>query len=229
MKKHSVMKIWGGLLVAIGLMLLLGNFGLYNSVGRLLWALILGGISAPFLLVFVSDKNQWWSLIPGCTLAGIALSLFTHGALSAIIINGSIAVAFFFIYLSDRDNWWALIPGWVMTCVSLIIFMGWIGLEWLIAPFVMFAIAVPFLVVYLVDREQWWSLIPGGIMTGIGVLILMGEIFSTKTLGPALLILAGIWLIYRSFRPKRASSSEVYSQFSEPGQPEPYDEPEDLR
>jgi hypothetical protein len=229
MKKKSVMKIWGVLLVVIGLLVLFGNLGFYHVVNRVLWAIVLAGIGVPFLLVYAADNKQWWSLIPGCTMVGIGFSLITRGPLGAVIINGSIAVAFYLIFLSDRQNWWALIPGWVMTGVSMIIFLAWIGLDWLIAPFVMFAIAVPFLVVYLVDREQWWALIPGGLMTGIGVLILLGKLFSCKTLGPAILILLGIWLLYRSFRPKQTVDSGSSSQFSDPGEPELYDEPDELR
>lgn len=229
MKKQNVLPIWGVLLIALGLLLLLGNLGVFHSVGRILWALVIGGIGVPFLLVYLSDRNQWWSLIPGCTMVGVGAGILFGGTLAAIVINGSIALAFALIFLTDRRNWWALIPAWVMTSVCAIIFLSWIGLDWLVAPFVMFAIALPFLVVYIIDRDQWWALIPGGIMGVIGVFILIGEIMSISTLGPALIILVGVWLLYRAFKPKKESAAPSPSQFSSADLPEPDDRQEEPR
>ena len=130
------------------------------------------------------------------------MGILVQGEFAGIIITGSISLPFWLIYLNDRRNWWALIPGWVMLCVSAILLLDWVGLEWLISPFVNFAIAAPFLLVYTLDRKQWWALIPGGIMFAVGLLLLIVAIAKSFAFWPVLLIAGGIWLIYRALRPQ---------------------------
>lgn len=211
MNRNKSSLIWGGLLIVLGAAFLLESFGVVHFMGRFVWAMILGGVGIPFWYVFLSDQRQWWALIPACVLSGIGVGILVQGELAGMIITGSISLPFWLIYLNDRRNWWALVPGWVMLCVSAIVLLNWIGLEWFIAPFVNFAIAAPFLLVYVVDREQWWALIPGGIMFVVALLLLIAAFAETFAYWPILLILAGIWLIYRAFRPQQgvptASSS----------------------
>jgi len=240
---------WGGLLILLGGAFLLESLGVFHIMGRFVWMVVLVGISLPFWLVYLSGRDQWWALIPGCVLAGVGVGVLMGGALTAIIINGSISLAFWLIYLADRQNWWALIPGWTMACVTAIILLGCIGLDWLIAPFVMFAIAAPFLLVYLLNPDQWWALIPGGIMAAIGVLLLAGVIMSSFSFWPIILILAGIWFIYRAFQPRPAAPAshssqgvqsprmqgvqsprmQGVSQFEEPETPAPAAQPDEPR
>ncbi len=189
---------WGGLLVLLGIVLLLESLGIVSFVSRLVWALILIGIGSPFWYIYLSDRNQWWALIPGCVMVGVGLGVLLGGTLAGIIITASVSLPFWLIYLADRRNWWALIPGWVMASVSAIIVLGWIGLGWLVAPFVMFSIAAPFILVYFLNRSQWWALIPGGIMAAIGLLLLTGAVLGSGVFLPVALILLGFWLIYRT-------------------------------
>lgn len=230
MNRNRISLFLGGLLILLGVAFLLESFGVIHFMGRFVWAVILGGVSLPFWLVFLSDRRQWWALIPACVLSGIGMGVLVQGQLAGIIITGSISLPFWLIYLNDRRNWWALIPGWVMLCVSAIVLLSWIGLEWFIAPFVNFAIAAPFLLVYIRDREQWWALIPGGIMLVISLLLLVAAIARSFAFWPVLLILVGIWLIFRAFRPQRASPmSSTPSSAEQVAQPDPAAQPEEPR
>ena len=220
--------VWGGLLILVGTLVLLDNLGVIHFVSRLIWALVLAGIGAPFLFVYLSKRDQWWALIPGCIMVGIAGGVLVGGTLSGIIITASIGLPFYLIFLTDRDQWWALIPGWVMTAVSMIILLAWISLDWFIAPFVMFAISAPFLLVYIQNRTEWWALIPGGIMAGIGVLILVGTILSSGVIWAIMLISLGAWMIIRAFRPS-SSASLPPSQFEAPEAPDMTDLPPEPR
>lgn len=82
--------------------------------------IILAGVGIPFLLIFVSDRQHWWALIPAMTMIGIALGVFLEGvdvitgpAVGGLVMGG-ISLGFLSIYLVNRDHWWALIPGGAM-------------------------------------------------------------------------------------------------------------------
>lgn len=200
MKNNRATMLIGGALILLGALLLLENLNLIHVIGRMVWSVGLIAVGLPFLLVFLSNREQWWALIPGSIMMGIGLGVLFRGEMAAIVINASISLPFWLIYLNDREQWWALIPGWVMACVTAIIVLAWIGMDWFVAPFVMFAIAIPFLLVYVLHRDQWWALIPGGIMAGIGGLILLGETLSSSFFWAAALILLGVWFIVRALR-----------------------------
>jgi hypothetical protein len=225
MERNRSAVIWGGLLILLGLVLLLETLGLVRFLGRFIWSAILVAGGLPFLLVYASNRNQWWALIPGFTLVGVGLGILAAGDLTSIIILGSISLPFWVIYLSDRRQWWALIPGWVMACVATIVLLGVIGLEWFIAPFVMFAIAAPFFLVYLLNPDQWWALIPAGIMTVIGILLIAGQVISTGVFWAVLLILLGLFFVYRAMRGGPSSAQVRPEESSPPEPPQPPQEP----
>jgi hypothetical protein len=225
MERNRSAIIWGALLILVGLVLLLETLGVVQFLGRFVWAVILVAGGLPFLLVYVSNRSQWWALIPGCTLAGVGLGVLVGGPLTPVIILASISLPFWMIYLADRQHWWALIPGWVLACVATIIVLGEIGLGWFVAPFVMFAIAAPFLLVYLLDTDQWWALIPGGIMTAIGIFLMAGQVVRTGVFWAVLLILAGLLFIYRAFRRGQPEPRVSTEEPMTPELPEQRDEP----
>jgi hypothetical protein len=87
-------------------------------------SIVLAAIALPFFLIFLSDREQWWALIPSFTLAGSAAGVFLEGAglisdetLAAVIIGG-VSTGFLVIYLIDRKQWWALIPGGIMAIIA---------------------------------------------------------------------------------------------------------------
>jgi hypothetical protein len=232
MKNNRSALLWGGLLIVLGVGFLLESFGLIRIMSSFIWAVALVGISLPFWIIYLSERDQWWALFPGSILAGVGLGVLFGGSWAGIIITASVGLPFWLLYLTDRGRWWALIPGWTMLCVSLIILLDWLGLDWFIGPFVMFAIAAPFLLVYVLNREQWWALIPGGIMAAIGFAVLLAEITRNISFWPIFLILFGAWLIYRAYRPQRESpvgSDADVSRFDPPEPPEPSAEPEEPR
>ena len=135
---------------------------------------------------------------------------------------------FLIVFLSNTEQWWALIPTYVMAAIGLMV--GLIGLgilsDLLIPAYVMFAIALPFFVVYLRDTKQWWALIPAGIMTAIGILIMAGQVISSGVFWAVLLILLGLFFIYRALR-REPSVSQTHTQ--EPIPPEPQEPPQEPR
>ena len=170
----------------------------------LMGSVVLILIAIPFLAVYFRDRAQWWALIPGYIMLAISFVILLETqevigdeAIGAFI-TASIGLPFLVVYLQKRDQWWALIPAYTMFAIAILIaFIEPIGDEEMVVPaYVMFAIAIPFLYVYIRNRQNWWALIPGGIMSVIGLGFLM-TVEIAQFLIPAVLIIAGIWVLMR--------------------------------
>jgi len=204
--------LWGSLLILAGILFLLQNIFAFEF-GDLFWTIILGLAGLFFLSVFISNRAQWWSLIPGVTLLSIALmillsTLFPEVGelLSGSIVLGGIGLSFVLIYLTNREHWWTIIPAGVLLTLALVV-----GLESLISESDFISIffvglGITFAVVAILptaEGKMKWAWIPAG------VLVLMGLLFSAFTgdsmayLWPAALIVAGLYLIFRTFSSKK--------------------------
>jgi len=202
--KGNLWRILAGLLIIlVGILLLVQQLGKIDLSGDF-WgiAFMLGG-GVIFLTLWLSERAQWWSLIPGGILAswGVAALLGKLG-LSATLVSlvgmfGS-AAGFLAIYWMDRkENWWALIPAGVFVLVGIASVIGTaVGEDWT-GSLVLWGIAAVFAVLYLRDRSQFWPLIPAGVLAvvGFGVSPLAT---SASFLFPALLIVAGALLVVRT-------------------------------
>jgi hypothetical protein len=170
--------LWAVVLILGGAVLLAQNFGLVpENFQASIWTIILGGLGLLFLLDAVTTKGEdWWALIPGCVLLGVAATIWlselrVKGEYAGSVMLFSIALSFLLIYLVKRGTfWWALIPGGIMLAVAVIPILTLNVPGEVIGTFVMWAIGIPFIVVYLINRKNWWALIPGGVMMAVGVI-----------------------------------------------------------
>ena len=60
------------LLIGVGILLLLQNFGILGGVVALIWSLIFAAGGLIFVYMFLTNRTPWWALIPGFTLLGLA-------------------------------------------------------------------------------------------------------------------------------------------------------------
>lgn len=206
--------LWGGFLVILGGVLLLEYF---VELGVWPWVIFLTLFGLGFYALYAADRKHKWLLIPSYVLLTIA-GLLTlteldvlRGDVVAIYVFVVIAIPFLFVYLRNRRAWWALIPAYVMLALT-----GLIGLDALgVFPgdtevsYIMFAIAFPFFFVYVRNTRMWWALIPGVIMAIIGgAFLFTAEI--GRYIGPAFIILIGVWILFRAFvRPQERVSVSV--------------------
>lgn len=201
--------LWGILLVGGGILFLLNNLGLIE-IGSYFWSLVFTVAGLGFLSVFVTDRQNWWALIPGFVLLGIGSIIYIDqtfpeltGLLGGVIVLGSIGLSFLIIYLVNRDNWWAIIPAGVMITLAVVSGLGEVLTGFDMGGIFFIGLGLTFLIVGVLPTphgQMRWAFIPAGILLGIGVLIMLALSTWVGYLWPVALILAGLFIIYRTFR-----------------------------
>lgn len=195
--------VWGSLLIVFGVV---GLVQVYITLSAWAWVGLLTVAGLGVFGVYLIDRSDWGYLVPAYVLWAVAslialitLDILRDEAIATYVLT-AIALPFLVVFVRDRKNWWALIPAYVLLAVGVMV--GLIGSgtlnDLLIPAYVMFAIAIPFFVVYTSNPQEWWPLIPGGIMAVIGLSFLIAEAAVQYVL-PAVLIVAGIWMVVRQF------------------------------
>jgi hypothetical protein len=206
----------GLLLVAAGLLFLLQNLGLIAGAG-IMWGAALAAGGLVFLYVYLADRQQWWSLIPGFTLLGvgsmIVLGELVPGAMDnwgGALVLGGIGVAFLAVYLSGRERWWAIIPAGVMLTLAGVTLVGpLLGEESIGGGLFFIGLGLTFGVVYLLptpEGRMTWAAFPAVILLVFGLLLSAALSSLASYVWPLLLILLGGLLVIRSFRRGRQAN-----------------------
>lgn len=189
----------GGLLIALGLLFFLANLGLFDAVARTFWtgAFFVGG--AAFLGLYTRQREQWWALIPGSTLLGLGAATLGGEAAGSLFL-GLIGLGFAGIYWGERKHWWAVIPAGVLLTLALVAGVG-ARLESLSGLLFFLGLAATFGLLFVLPEgrgKQDWALYPALALLGLAIISsnLLG--FVTPLTWPAVLILAGLFLLWRS-------------------------------
>lgn len=220
MKPYNWRLIVGLSLLVFGVLALLQSFNIIQTSGSL-WGLVpasiflLGGWA--FLNVLSLDRRQWWAAIPGVILAAIGVLILVTTLLPSVgtaagglIVLGGIGAAFWTVYFLDRSNWWAIIPAGTLSTLAIIslipslssaisvgIGMGGLFFLGLAATFALVAILPP-------DPEsRRWAWFPtGGLLFMAFLLTFIGG-GPANYVWPAVLILVGIYVLVKTFRPHK--------------------------
>ena len=110
-------------LLAVAAMLLLSETVLLPDAFEATF--VLTAIALPFLVVYLLNRAQWWSLIPAYVLLsiGVMIPLEELGVLSDFLVPAYvmfvIAIPFFIVYFRNPKQWWPLIPGGIMAAIGL--------------------------------------------------------------------------------------------------------------
>jgi hypothetical protein len=202
MKSYWWRMVAGVLLMAAGALLLLVEFERITLEGPIWGPLFLLGGAAFFLILWLSDRSDWWPVIPGGVMFAWGVStllgnLGVAGWFVALIGMAGSALPFLYIFARNRrSNWWALIPGGIMLLVGLATALGeLLGGDW-VATFVLWGIALAFALVFAADRRNWWALIPAGVMALIGFSV-SPVVASVSLLFGLALIVFGVIVILR--------------------------------
>jgi hypothetical protein len=89
-------------------------------------AMVLGGISLGFWVIYLTDIDRWWALIPGgvlLTLAVVTVIDTLGGALGGGVFFLGLGLTFLLLWIlptPDRKMGWALIPAAVLLLIGLL-------------------------------------------------------------------------------------------------------------
>lgn len=143
-KRYRSEVLWGVPLIAIGVLLLIGNF-IY--LGNLTGALVTGAIGAAFLWVFYNDRRHWWAIIPGGILVTSAFAMLIgpwgwgRGALHTIGLGVTFLAVWFLTGPENRQHW-AVWPGGILLAIGVLQLLGSLHVWGVLWPLILIAIGV---------------------------------------------------------------------------------------
>lgn len=201
-------------LIILGVVALLSNLNLLPfafALETVFWSLAFGLGGLVFLGVFIMNlRDNWWAVIPGFTLIGLALltgfSSFWNESGGALFL-GMIGLSFWVIFFTHREQWWSIIPGGVLLTLAGVALLGGSSHDGMATGGLFFlGMAFTFLLVYLLaapgGRRTGWALWPAGILGIMGALIMAGAQGMARLVWPAALILFGGFMVLRAFQPR---------------------------
>jgi hypothetical protein len=207
MKLFQSRAIWGILLIVAGVLFLLQEFDILPGA-NLIWPIVFGVVGLAFLYQFVTDRAQWWPVIPGLAMLGIAL-LILWGEFApepiqewgAVFFMGGLSLAFWIVYFANRENWWAVIPGGALLTLAVVIFASSMleGIE--VAGVFFLGMGLTFGLVALLptpEGRMTWAFIPALVFLVMGALITAAAAEIIAYVWPAALILAGVYVLIRA-------------------------------
>lgn len=194
----------GALLVALGILFLLQNFGIFGGVANLFWLVLFGGGGLAFLCVFAMNQQQWWAVIPGFVLLGLAVLIGFGdklGSWGPALFLGSIGLAFWVIFVVRREFWWAIIPAGTLSTLALVAVLADHLPGEVVGGVLFLGMAATFGLVYVLtghESRQRWALIPAGILGVLGVLLTLSMGGLINYVWALALIGAGLFLLSRT-------------------------------
>jgi hypothetical protein len=200
---------WGVVLILGGVLFLLQNLGIFQG-GTLFWGVSILIAGLLFLGVFLGDRQQWWALIPGMILLAIGVMILLaefvpefNEALGGLVILGGIGLSFFFVYLANKANWWAIIPGGALITLAVVACLDQAISDVANGGIFFFGLGLTFALVALAPNpsgKMKWAWIPAIILVLIGLIVYFAAEDLLVYLLPAVLLIAGGFLIWRAIR-----------------------------
>ena len=198
----------GVLLIIGGIIFLLENLGIV-AIGEAFWGILLGVAAIGFLSVYLTNRENWWALIPGMILLSVSALIILNtifpggtGELGGVIVLGGIGLAFLLMYLTNRENWWAIIPAGVMLTLSIVVLLGEVISGFEVGGIFFLGLGLTFAVVAILPTphgQMKWAFIPAGVMIVLGLLITAALSPLINYIWPVALILAGLFLVFRAY------------------------------
>jgi len=205
MKQDQSRLVWGALLIMAGIMFMLQEMNILGNAFQFLWVLLMIAGGGVFMWIYFTKKEQWWAVIPGLALAGLALvtlkdllNLFPGSDWTGAVFLGCLGLAFWLVYLRRREQWWAIIPGGVLITIAVVTgLQGWTDVVFFLG------LAVTFGLVALLPNQTHdtrWALIPAGILFVLAIVLFAPFQSIIQILWPLALVGLGIFIMIKTWK-----------------------------
>lgn len=233
MQTQSNSFLAGLFLILLGALFLIGTLGLVDIQEEIAVSFVFVTAGLVLLLAHILFRKPLWTLIVGVSSVFIGLAIFISE--TRAIPDSTIGALFFIlagaVFLSGlrtgKRNWWVIIPGGYCF-----VFAGHVILDALVrradtyhGVWFFAGSGLIFGTLYFMkDSENPldWAKFPGLISLIIAGLVMMTGNFSdffSRVLFPAMLILAGAWVIFRSIQ--KAETESDAAAVKKPAKKEP--------
>lgn len=199
--------ISGILMVAAGVLFLLGNLEIITVELDLIIGPIFGIGGLVFLVIFILDTDKWWALFPAFALIAIGVIIFMDEIMGVVadpwggaVFLGLLGLAFILIYIFHQEHWWAIIPGGVLVTLAGVTLISDTDF---VAGLFFLGLALTFGLIYFLPKpsgKSQWALYPAVILLAIGVLVTLGEANVLNYVWPLALLIAGGYVLFRSLK-----------------------------
>ncbi|MFN2127856.1 MAG: hypothetical protein ACK2TU_08370, partial [Anaerolineales bacterium] len=104
MKRIDFRILIGTILISAGVLFFLQTLNILENVWGVLWIVIFIAGSGIFFYVYLSDRRQWWAIIPATTFLGLVGTIFMDTYfpetfnLGGVLLLCGIGLGFFVIY-----------------------------------------------------------------------------------------------------------------------------------
>ncbi len=191
----------GLILIIVGGLALLGNFGILGGMSELFFSVAVGAAGVYLIRYHLTRRNQFWASVVGGALLGLGFAAIS-GAWAGFYFLGLIGVGFAITYLVQRKHWWAVIPAGVLWTLSLMVAADNLFPRWDAGALLFAGFAATFGYLFAYERQRW-AIFPAVALLLVGVLNLS---FTGGWVFPALLIAAGVYAMKRETKEKAVSS-----------------------
>lgn len=212
-KREQANWLWAAFLIVAGSLMLLVNFDIISMDADLIVGLLFGAGGLVFLAAYVTNRTQWWALIPGFSLLslGTLISVADRipGNWGGALFLGGIGLGFVMIYLTQRGAWWPIIPGGALLTLAAVAGVSGTTGDAAGGGLFFLGMGLTFVLVFLLGKPREstrWAMIPATVLLIFGTLLLAAESTLGGYLWPVLLIALGVYLL---FRPRQAARVPV--------------------
>jgi hypothetical protein len=207
--KRVTAYLLGYLLIGLGMLGLMDQFDLLQRWQDLIATLIFLSSGVGFLALFVMDREDWWTAMPGFALVGLgsitALQVFGSdpGTWSGAVFLGVLSLGFWAVFLRRREMWWPIIPGGTLLALAGTVAAVALGYDDQSGGVFLGGLALTFGLVYLLRlprRDTLWALIPAAILALLAIPASTNGEWGNNFLPPItaiFMIVAGAWLLLR--------------------------------
>jgi hypothetical protein len=189
----------GLILIVVGGLALLGNFGILGGVPGLFFSFAMGAAGVYLIRYHLSKRNQFWASIVGFALLGLAFAALS-GRWDGFYFLGLLGGGFATTYTLQRKNWWAVIPAGVLWTLAGIVALENLFPRWDESTFFFAGLAATFGYLFAYEQQRW-AIFPAITLLMVGVLSLS---FTGGWVFPALLIAAGVYAMKRQAKEEKA-------------------------